>query len=187
MTPTTNFQIREAARLLRAGGVVAYPTEAVYGIGCDPLNRDAVLRVLDIKRRPIDKGVILIGSRIEHFAPFILPLTPTLQTELDNTWPGPVTWLLPCRPETPFWLRGHHQTLALRVTDHPLAAALCDAFGGAIVSTSANTSGRPPARTALQTRLRCAGIDRIISGKTGGRERPSEIRDARTQQVVRSG
>jgi L-threonylcarbamoyladenylate synthase len=187
MKSTHGFKIDQAARLLRAGGVIAYPTEAVYGIGCDPLNRGAVLRILDIKQRPIDKGMILIGSRLEQFAPFIEPPTPEIQDELDQTWPGPVTWLLPSRPETPVWLRGQHSSLAVRVTDHPLAAALCDAFGGPIVSTSANTSGRPPARSALQARLRCPGLDHVIDGKTGGRDRPSEIRDARTRGVIRRG
>lgn len=181
------FKLREAARLLRAGGVIAYPTEAVYGIGCDPLNRDAVLRILEIKRRPVEKGVILIGSCIEHFLPFIETPRPSIREQLDRTWPGPVTWLLPCRPETPVWLRGSHATLAVRVTGHPLAAAICNAFGGPVVSTSANTSGRPPARTALQARLRCPGIDLFIAGPTGGRRQPSEIRDARTHAIVRAG
>jgi L-threonylcarbamoyladenylate synthase len=185
--PAHSFKLREAARLLRNGGVIAYPTEAVYGIGCDPLNRDAVLRILQIKRRPIEKGVILIGSRIEQFLPFIKPPTPSIREQLDQTWPGPVTWLLPCRPETPVWLRGSHPTLAVRVTGHPLAAAICDAFGGPVVSTSANTSGRPPALTAIQARLRCPGIDLYIAGPTGGRRQPSEIRDARTHAIVRAG
>jgi L-threonylcarbamoyladenylate synthase len=95
--------------------------------------------------------------------------------------------LLPCRPETPVWLRGSHPTLAVRVTGHPLAAAICDAFGGPVVSTSANTSGRPPALTAIQARLRCPGIDLYIAGPTGGRRQPSEIRDARTHAIVRAG
>lgn len=186
--PTTRpFKLREAARLLRAGGVIAYPTEAVFGIGCDPLNRDAVLRILAIKRRPVDKGVILIASHIGQLAPFIEQPSPAIQVQLDETWPGPVTWLLPCRPETPVWLRGQHRTLAVRVTAHPLAAALCDAFGGPIVSTSANTSGRPPARTALQARLRCRGVDHVVVGATGGRGSPSEIRDAQSLAIVRAG
>lgn len=182
-----SFRLREAGRLLRAGGVIAYPTEAVYGLGCDPLNRDAVLRVLGIKRRPLEKGVILIASRIEQLLPFIEAPSRAIQEQLDATWPGPITWLLPCRPETPIWLRGKHDTIAVRVTAHRLAAAICDAFGGAIVSTSANASGRPPARNALQARRRCPGIDRVVSGATGGRERPSEIRDARSTQTVRAG
>jgi L-threonylcarbamoyladenylate synthase len=187
MRKTPPFRLREAARLLHDGGVIAYPTEAVYGIGCDPLNGEAVLRVLDIKQRPIEKGVILIGSRIEQFAPFIEPPDDATSAQLDVTWPGPVTWLLPCRAGTPVWLRGRHDTLAVRVTDHPLTRALCEAFGGAIVSTSANASGQLPARTALQARLRCPGVDQVLNGPTGGRDRPSEIRDARSHAVVRAG
>jgi len=187
MSTRAGFQIRKAARLLRAGGVIAYPTEAVYGIGCNPLDREAVRRILEIKRRPMDKGVILIASRFEQFAPFVEKPAPEVQRQLDESWPGPVTWLLPCRPETPVWLRGRHSTLAVRVTDHPTASALCEAFAGPIVSTSANASGRPPARNALQARLRCPGIDLYLGGRTGGRERPSEIRDAATLAVVRAG
>lgn len=183
----TGFRLRETGRLLRAGAVIAYPTEAIYGLGCDPLNRDAVMRLLAIKRRPIDKGVILIASRIEQLRPFIETPSAEIQSQLDATWPGPVTWLLPCRPGTPVWLRGRHDTIAVRVTAHRPAAAICDAFGGAIVSTSANASGHPPARNALQARLRCPGVDRVVNGPTGGRHRPSEIRDARSTAIVRAG
>jgi L-threonylcarbamoyladenylate synthase len=181
------FRLREAARLLRNGGVIAYPTEAVYGLGCDPLNRDAVGRILAIKQRPMAKGMILIASEFAQLTPFVLPPSPDIQGKLDRTWPGPVTWLLPSRPETPAWLRGSHATIAVRITDHPLARALCDAFGGAIVSTSANASGRPPARTALQARLRCPGVDHVVTGPTGGRQKPSEIRDATSEAVMRAG
>lgn len=185
--PDRGFRLRETGRLLRSGAVIAYPTEAVYGLGCDPLNRDAVLRLLAIKRRPIDKGVILIASRIEQLTPYIETPSPEIRGQLDETWPGPVTWLLPCRYGTPAWLRGRHDTIAVRVTAHRLAAAICDAFGGAIVSTSANASGHPPARNALQARLRCPGVDHVVNGQTGGRRRPSEIRDARSTEVVRAG
>ena len=182
-----SFRLREAARCLRKGGVIAYPTEAVYGIGCDPLDREAVSRILSIKQRPMAKGVILIASGFEQLAPFVLPPSPEIKQRLDQTWPGPVTWLLPCRAETPVWLRGRHPTIAVRITDHPLARALCTAFGGAIVSTSANASGRPPARSALQARLRCPGVDLVVNGPTGGRKNPSEIRDARSAAVMRAG
>ncbi|WP_078117862.1 L-threonylcarbamoyladenylate synthase [Thiosocius teredinicola] len=180
-----HFRLRLAARLLREGAVIAYPTEAVFGLGCDPLNRRAVYRLLAIKQRPVEKGLILIASDISQLLPFVSIPSTVLRAELEATWPGPVTWLLPTRPETPKWLRGEHTTIAVRVTAHPVAAALCDAFGGPIVSTSANASGRPPARTALQARRRCPGIDAILNGKTGGRARPTEIRDAATGRTVR--
>lgn len=185
--PHHRFALRHAARVLRAGGVIAYPTEAVYGLGCDPLNRAAVERLLTIKQRPAGKGLILIASRFEQLIPFVQRPADEVMHRLEQTWPGPVTWLIPANPATPRWLRGDHDSLAVRVTAHPLAAALCNAFGGPIVSTSANASGRPPARTALQARLRCPGVDLVVHGATGGLKRPSAIRDARTGATLRSG
>lgn len=185
--PACRFRLRRAARVLHRGGVVAYPTEAVFGLGCNPLDRGAVLRILAIKRRPMHKGLILIASRFAQLAPFVQPPDAALQARLDATWPGPVTWLLPAAPAAPTWLRGQHASIAVRVTAHPLAAALCDAFGGAIVSTSANPSGRPPARTPLQVHRRCPGIDLVLHGPTGGARRPTEIRDAGSGALVRRG
>ncbi|MGB5495457.1 MAG: Sua5/YciO/YrdC/YwlC family protein, partial [Sedimenticolaceae bacterium] len=114
------LKLQHAARVLRAGGVVAYPTEAVFGLGCDPLNRSAVLRLLAIKQRPMDKGLILIANRLEQLLPFLRPLDPKVEQRLQETWPGPVTWLLPAHPAAPRWLRGRHTKLAVRVTAHPL-------------------------------------------------------------------
>jgi L-threonylcarbamoyladenylate synthase len=180
------FPVRRAVGVLRAGGVVAYPTEAVYGLGCDPLNEAAVLRLLAIKGRPLDKGLIVIASDMAQLAPFIETLTSEMRQRLDATWPGPVTWLLPARPHTPSWLRGRHASLAVRVTAHPLASALCEAFGGPLVSTSANPSGRPPARSPLQVRLRCPSVDLILHGPTGDLKSPTPIRDAATGQTLRA-
>jgi len=186
-TRWSRFALRRAAGILRQGGVVAYPTEAVYGLGCDPLNQEAVKYVLAIKQRPVEKGLILIASRFEQLKPFVLAVPPEVQERLDESWPGPVTWLLPARPTAPRWLSGKHDSLAVRVTAHPLAAALCEAFGGAIVSTSANPAGRPPARSALQARIRCPGVDLILQGSTGPLARPTPIRDAVTGRVLRGG
>ncbi len=182
-----DFMLRRVARLLRDGGVIAYPTEAVYGLGCDPLNRTAVEHLLAIKRRPVEKGLILIASRIEQILPFVETPSNEVLLRLTETWPGPVTWLLPANPATPRWLRGQHRSLAVRVTAHPIAAALCAAFGGPIVSTSANASGRPPARNPLQARLRCPGVDLVVHGATGGLSRPTAIRDGRTGRTLRTG
>ena len=181
------FNLRRAARVLEAGGVIAYPTEAVYGLGCDPLNADAVGRLLEIKQRPVEKGLILIASHFSQLSRFVQPPAPDVQQRLDETWPGPVTWLLPAEPTTPRWLRGDHRTLAVRVTAHPLASAICATFGGAIVSTSANAAGRPPARSALQARIRCPGVDLVVAGKTGPLAQPTQIRDALSGRVLRGG
>jgi L-threonylcarbamoyladenylate synthase len=181
------FRLREAGRAIRAGAVVAYPTEAVYGLGCDPLNPVAVRRLLDIKARPLHKGVILIAADLGQLAPFIAPLSPSDLATVQADWPGPVTFVVPAAPGLPRWLSGGRDTVAVRVTAHPLAAALCRAARMPLVSTSANASGRPPARTALQAKLRCPGVDLVLHGATGGRKRPTEIRDLGSGRRLRAG
>lgn len=182
------FRLRQAAARLHAGGVIGYPTEAVYGLGCDPLNPLAVNRLLRLKGRAAGKGLILIAADPNQLVPYLLPLTPRIRQRVRPTWPGPVTWLLPAAPEIPEWLTGGRDVLAVRVTAHPVAAALCRAFGAPLVSTSANPSGQPPARSALQVRHRFgSSLDDIVPGATGGLLRPTEIRDGRTGRILRPG
>ena len=183
----TNFQIREAARVLHAGGLIAYPTEAVYGLGCDPMDYDAVERLLLLKHRPWQKGMILIAASIEQLQPYIQPIDAKYQSKLDDTWPGPNTWLIPASDGCPEWIRGTHQTVAVRVTAHPLVQQLCNAFGGAIVSTSANHAGKPPAKSPLRV-LRDLGaeVDYCLHGELGGQEKPTQIRDLISGSTVRA-
>ncbi len=183
----SRFQIHNAATLIQGGGIVAYPTEAVYGLGCDPLNGGAVQRLLELKGRPAGKGLILIAADFDQLRPFINELAPEQMAAVHASWPGPVTWLLPAAAGVPAWLTGGRSTLAVRVTAHPLAAALCRAAAMPLVSTSANRAGRPPARSALQVRLRCPGVDMILPGAVGGAGRPTEIRDARNGKLLRAG
>ncbi|MCB1776076.1 MAG: Sua5/YciO/YrdC/YwlC family protein [Candidatus Competibacteraceae bacterium] len=172
--------------MVKAGGIVAYPTEAVYGLGCDPRNAWAVRRLLALKRRPLHKGLILIAADFAQLTPFLQPLSSEEQMRLAATWPGPYTWLIPARMGAPDWLRGDHDTLAVRVTAHPLAAALCWACGHALVSTSANFSGHPPARNALAVRRQLGGsIDGLLPGSTDSASKPTEIRDLRSGQLIR--
>ena len=189
--PFLSHRLRLAARVLASGGVVAYPTEAVFGLGCDPWDRAAVGRILAIKGRDVSKGLILIAADPIQLVTFLAPLAPDRRGEILASWPGPITWVLPVRPGTPVWLTGRFDTLAVRVTAHPLAAGLCRAFGGAIVSTSANRAGRPPARNALRLRRALGGpalwgIDCILPGSCRGADRPSTIRDGRTGEVLRA-
>jgi len=186
--PTQPWHLRRAAQLLRDGAVIAYPTEAVYGLGCDPLNASAVIRLLELKQRPLEAGLILIAADFNQVEHFLEPVSASLQRKIFATWPGPVTWLLPARPEVPVWLRGRHESLAVRVTAHAGCVALCRAYGGALVSTSANPRGRKPAQTPLQLRRYFDdSIDYLLPGPLGTRTRPSEIRDARTGKVLRNG
>jgi L-threonylcarbamoyladenylate synthase len=177
-------QLRFYTNLIHRGEVIAYPTEAVYGLGCDPLNADAVQHLLHIKQRPANKGLILIASDIEQLAPYVQWQDVWLD-KVQQSWPGPYTWLLPAAPELPFWINGGRDTLACRVTAHPIAAQLCKAAGQAIISTSANISSRPPARSALQVRLRCPGVQYIVGGKLGELAQPTSIYDARSGQRIR--
>jgi len=181
-----HWQLRQAARIIHAGGLIAYPTEAVYGLGCDPLNAAAVQRLLTLKQRPMGKGLILIASDLDQLRPFLLPLSTADEAILHATWPGPVTWLLPARPETPRWLRGMHDTLAVRVTAHPLAAALCRQLGHPLVSTSANRSGQTPARSPLAVRRQLgSALELIVSGHLGNQARPTSIHDLASGRILR--
>ena len=180
--------IAAAVAALRAGGVIAYPTEAVYGLGCDPLNEAAFQRLFALKQRPVTQGVLLIAAdfaQIERYIDFAR-LSVDALARARATWPGPHTWVLPRSAATPAWLAGAHSGIALRVTAHAPAAQLCRAFGGALVSTSANRHGTPPARTAAAVRTAFGDeLADIFDGPTGGLERPTPIRDAITGDVVR--
>jgi L-threonylcarbamoyladenylate synthase len=180
------WQLRRAVRALRQGGIIAYPTESVYGLGCNPLDSSAVYRLLELKRRPAAKGLILIADNFARLRPFLASLPPERLASVLQSWPGPVTWIMPADPEVPTWLRGQHRGLAVRVTAHPLAAALCEAAAMPLVSTSANLSQHPPARNALEVRLRCNNqVDCIVHGATGGLARPTQIRDAMSGSLLR--
>lgn len=177
--------LRVAARLLQGGGVVAYPTEGVWGLGCDPMNEAAVRRLLDLKQRPEAKGLIIIAASLAQVGQWLQGLDAAQHAACAATWPGPYTWVVPAAA-APAWLRGRHDSVAVRVTAHPGVQALCNAFGGALVSTSANISGKPPARDALQLRQQFGrALDYILPGRLGGDGKPSEIRDARTGIVLR--
>jgi L-threonylcarbamoyladenylate synthase len=180
------WHLQQARRYLTAGGIIAYPTEAVYGLGCDPWNQQAVNRLLALKKRSWRKGLILIAANYAQLTPFLEPLTPLVEEKVLATWPGPVTWLLPAQAKVPGWLRGQSSQLAVRVTAHIQAAQLCHIWGGALVSTSANFSGQPATKTALKVRqVLGQQLDYIVPGAVGGSPRPSEIRDALTDKVFR--
>ncbi len=181
-----NWHIREAVRQLACGGVIAYPTETVYGLGCDPFNGNAVLRLIGLKQRNIDQGLILVASHIEQLQPLLLPLSTVSRKRITQVCKSPVTWVLPCLPEIPFWLRGRHHSLAVRVSDHPVTIALCAYWGGPLVSSSANVHGKPPATNPLAVRKAFNGqLDYILHNPHGSTNRPSEIRNGLTGELLR--
>ena len=180
----TAFAIRTAALLVRHGAVIAYPTEAVYGLGCDPLDDAAVGHVLDIKQRSRDKGLILIAAGAVQLEPFVAELSNSDRRRIEA--PEPVTWLVPPGAAASPLLTGEHDKIAVRVTHHPVARALCLACGHPLVSTSANIAGRQPARTSLAVRQRFRErLDFVLSGAVGELGQPTSIRDLVTGEVLR--
>ena len=177
----TPLSINEAAIRLKSGGVIAYPTEAVWGLGCDPFDETAVMRLLAIKQRPVDKGLILIAADLAQLQPLLdLPAVPeTRLAEVLASWPGPHTWVLPASATAPRWITGTHPGIAVRVSAHPTVVALCRAFGGPLVSTSANLAGAPAAflREQLDPAV-LALVGGATEGETGGLDQPTPIRDA---------
>ncbi|AHG19884.1 tRNA(ANN) t(6)A37 threonylcarbamoyladenosine modification protein [Chania multitudinisentens RB-25] len=169
--------------------VVAYPTEAVFGLGCDPDSEQAVMALLDLKQRPWDKGLILIAADYSQLTPYIddSVLGEQQRTVMFASWPGPVTWVVPAKPQTPRFLTGRFYSLAVRVSDHPLVQQLCRQFGKPLVSTSANLSGQEPCRTVAEVKLQFGESFPVLAGNVGGRLNPSEIRDALTGEQIRQG
>jgi L-threonylcarbamoyladenylate synthase len=177
-------ELRRAARILKQGGLVAYATEYCFGLGCNPMNRAAVLRLLRLKRRPVGKGLIVLAADVGQLASYV----DTIPPQVAASWPGPHTWLLPVKPGVPGWITGRQKKIAVRVTAHPQAAALCRAAGMALISTSANRAGETPARTDREVARRFGKlVDVILPGSVGNARAPTPIRDAESGQLVRPG
>ena len=182
-------QVDLAVAALREGQVIAYPTEAVWGLGCDPWNEQAVLQILRLKQRPVEKGVILIAADIEQVELFLEKLTPEQKQQVVASWMNEfapaTTWLVPLTADVPKWISGEHSQVAVRVTKHMQTQALCRAFGRPIVSTSANPSGEVSAVDAAMVRDYFGDQVFVFDGATGGATQPSVIRDVGTGKVLR--
>ena len=176
---------RALAAHLRRGGLIAYPTESCYGLGCDPGNRSAVQRLLKLKQRPQRKGLILIAASYHQVARYLQPLTPGEQNKLKSDGAQAITCLMPVKPSCPRWLRGAHDTLAVRLTAHPFAQQLCRSANSALVSTSANRSGQRPAKTYAQCRRLFGRKVWVLPGRIGKRKKPSTIRMWGDGKIVR--
>ena len=176
---------RSIAAHLKRGGLIAYPTESCYGLGCDPDNRQAVLRLLKLKGRPQHKGLILIAAHYRQIERYLQPISMTEQAKLHNDGAQVITYLMPARPFTPRWLRGEHNTLAIRLTAHPFAKQLCRSTGSALVSTSANHSGQQPAKTYADCQRLFGNDVWVLRGAVGKRKQPSTIRSWLDGKIVR--
>lgn len=182
-------QLSEATIALKRGEVIAYPTEAVYGLGCDPFNQQAVEKLFHVKQRPMEKGVILVAANVAQIETWVELMDSDWEQTVLETWPGPVTWVLPLKQNTknpmPNWITGGRDTVAIRVSAHPVVQQLCLAFGGPIVSTSANLSNHPPAISCQEIKNEFADKVYCINAELGGLLQPTKIYDARTGLVLR--
>jgi L-threonylcarbamoyladenylate synthase len=176
---------RGLAHYLRHGGIIAYPTESCFGLGCDPRNRKSVKRLLRLKGRPQHKGLILIASTMQQLTPYAVAFGKAQKQKLAATWPGAHTWLVPAAKDCPVWLTGHHKTIAVRVTAHALSASLCRSSGMALVSTSANRSGGKPAKTTRECYKLFGTQVKLIRGFVGKARKPSTIQDLASGKIIR--
>ena len=181
----STIHLRKAARALRSGNLIAYPTEAVWGLGCDPNDESAVMQLLALKQRPVEKGLIVIASDFADIERWLQPMNEKIEDRAFRTWPGPHTWLWPATPEAPRWITGGSSKIAVRITRHPPAVELCDQLGP-LVSTSCNRAGQPPAKTVTHVRLSFGPELVVVPGPVGRSPRPTTIRDLVSGRTVRA-
>ena len=171
-----NLHLQQAITQLNAGGVIAYPTEGVWGLGCLWTDDAAIKEILRLKQRPLEKGMIILCSQLSDIEAYLLPLSAAHIQQIQQDYPHPVTWILPCKLSVPESVRGQHESIAVRFSRHPLVQSLCKRVGP-IISTSANPSGLPAAMSLAD--VQCYFDDQlsyILPGELGGFSRPSEIR-----------
>ena len=180
----SSFNIRLACQHVFTGNIIAYPTEAVFGLGCDPYQQQAVYKILALKNRPVEKGLILVGSQIEQFDDFIEPLSAEQKQKIHDN--PSTSWIVPAA-NAPYWLRGRFSSLAIRLSAHPLVKRLCDHMQQPLVSTSANPAGKTPARNYRQVHHYFHNdVDMILADNIGALDKPTEIRELISNQIVRA-
>lgn len=183
------MNIEQIAARLRQNEVVAYPTEAVFGLGCNPLSKSAVEKLLDLKQRPVEKGLIVIAPSLDFLSPFLAlsRLTESQFARLNAQYDSPTTWVVPANADVPKFLTGQFNSLAVRLCNHPAVQQLCELTGFALTSTSANLSGEAPCRTSSEVRSQFGEDFPVLDMPVGNAQNPSEIRDLLTGQLFRQG
>ncbi len=181
------WSINRLIKAIENGAVIAYPTDTIWGFGCHPMLASSVIRILNIKQRPVNKGLILLSSRIEFCAPYIDSNLSAAQTDLINqNTRHPTTWLVPAASNCPVWLRGDFSTVAVRISNHPFIDAICSKLHSPLVSTSANRHRRSTIRNALQAHRQFGEeLDYIVTGFSTGTNRASEIKSLITGETIR--
>lgn len=188
ISQTADFQHKLAAHYVRSGGVIAYATESVWGLGCDPFNEAAIEHVLALKLRPMAKGMILLSGQAEHFGFLVDSMTEEQRARLTQKSDRPTTWLVPdaARLVSP-WIKGEHDFVAIRVSTSASVAKLTKALGHPIISTSANPASRPTAKNILALRQYFGQrLDYILPGAVDPNAQSSRIINIETGEIVRA-
>jgi len=176
----------QAANHIAAGELVAYPTEAIYGLGCDPRNESAIEQLIGLKDREQDKGLIVVASEWKQLDKLIATPSPEQRARAQESWPGPVTWIMSAHSSCSTLLTGGRPTIAVRISAHPVVRKLCEHCNSAVVSTSANISGQPPLESPEAIAEAFSGkIAGVVQGELGGLKHATSIFDAATGSQLR--
>ncbi len=179
--------IYHAAQILKQGGLIAYPTEAVFGLGCLPDKLQTIEKLLQLKQRPIEKGLILLASEFSQLEPYLSPFEQTILHKIQSSWPGPTTWILPTPRETSPLIKGHFDTVAVRISAHPIVQELCRQCHSAIISTSANITGKKMSYSTADVQQHFNDqLDYILGGALGDSKKPTIIKDALSDRIIRA-
>ncbi len=183
------MNLSDIVEKLKQNQVVAYPTEAVFGLGCNPNSQSAVENLLRLKQRPWQKGLILVAPDLRFLLPFIdeHKLQAQHWRRLQTQYDRPTTWVVPACADTPTFLRGQFDSIAVRLCRHEAVKLLCEQSGFALTSTSANLSGLPPCKNADEVRSQFGANFAVLDMPVGDAQNPSEIRDLLTNQIFRQG
>ena len=183
---TSAWRISHAAHILKQGGLIAYPTEAVFGLGCLPDKTETIKKLLQLKLRPTEKGLILLAADLSQLEPYINPLENDVLEKIQSSWPGPTTWIVPTSSRTSSLIRGKFQSIAIRISAHPIVRELCQQCHSPIISTSANITGKNMSYSALDVRLTFNDqLDYILNAPLGDSDKPTVIKDALSDQIIR--
>lgn len=183
---TLIYSPEKLAEIMRQGGVIAYPTEAVWGLGCDPFNQSAVQKILKLKARPVEKGLILVAGKPCHLLDWTKKLSLESANRLTSKTSIPTSWVVPDTTVAPPWIRGKHESVAIRLSQHTAVRNLCNAFNGAIVSTSANPAGLNPALSKEEVYAYFGDeIDAIYDASLGESTQPSQVKDLISDTLFR--
>lgn len=185
-----DLEIQKAIQVLNQGGVIICPTEGIYGFSCIANNIDAVKRIIEIKKRDDNKGLILVSDSIEKVKKLIdIEKIPKESLDLmHKLWPGHHTFVVPCNSNINALLTGNRHTIAIRISSFDVLSSLCKDLTYPIVSTSANISGQDPISTLDMLEKEFGHVvDYILKKNCQGLKKSSTIHDALTGQILRKG